>query len=208
MKIGITGATGFIGSRVAEMAALRGHEAIAFTRNTLLIPPRDARVRRFRLDEPLDIGDCDALVHLAGETVFGLWTEGKKRRIRGSRTRGTRHVVDAILANARPPRVLVCGSAIGFYGDTGETIVDEDAPPGSGFLAEVTQAWEAEALRARERGVRVVLMRTSVVLGKNGSALRAMLPFFRKGLGGHGIEKVGYRGRQLRVVRHNADRLG
>lgn len=184
LKIGITGATGFIGRRIAELAAERGHEVIAFSRSAPSIRSSDARLRPFRLDEPIDLSGCDALIHLAGESVFGLWTEEKKRRIRGSRTRGTRHLVDAILASERPPPVLVSGSAIGFYGDTGETIVDEDSPPGTGFLAEVTQAWEAEALRAQDRGVRVVLLRTSVVLGKQGGALEKMVPIFRRGLGG------------------------
>lgn len=141
-------------------------------------------MRRFRHDEPLDISGCDAIIHLAGESVFGRWTGEKMRRIRGSRTRGTRHLVDAILASDHPPRVLVSGSAIGFYGDTGDVPVDEDSPPGFGFLAEVTRSWEDEAWRACERGVRVALLRTSIVLGKGGGALGAMLPFFRIGLGG------------------------
>ncbi len=184
MKIGITGASGFIGTRISELATQRGHEVIAFTRNTLLVPPPGASVRRFRPDEPLDISGCDAIIHLAGESVFGRWTEDKMRRIRGSRTRGTRHLVDAILSSDAPPSVLVSGSAIGFYGDTGETQADEDSPRGTGFLADVTQAWEDEARRVCEGGVRLVLLRTSIVLGKGGGALGKMLPIFRLGLGG------------------------
>lgn len=184
MKIGITGATGFIGARIIQLARERGHEMAGFTRNPERGIPGCVETRRFSPDEKVDVSGCEAIIHLAGEPVFGLWTDGKRRRIRESRVLGTRHLVDAIMASASPPRVLVGGSAIGFYGDTGESEVDETSPAGSGFLAEVTQSWEAEALRAREKNVRVVLLRTSVVLGAGGGALRAMLPFFRMGLGG------------------------
>jgi hypothetical protein len=184
MKIGITGANGFIGARIVELARSQGHEVVGFTRNPARKIAGCAETRKFSLKENIDIGGCEAIIHLAGEPVFGLWTKGKRRSILESRTLGTRHLVDAILANANPPRTLVSSSAIGFYGDTGEIEVDEGSPAGSGFLAEVTQAWENAALRAREKNVRVVLLRTSVVLGRNGGALRAMLPFFRMGLGG------------------------
>ena len=184
MKIGITGASGFIGTRIIEIARQQGHEVIGFTRNPTRNIAGCVETRKFSLDEKVDIGGCDALIHLAGEPVFGIWTKEKRRRILESRTLGTRHLVDSILASAKPPRVLVNSSAIGFYGDTGETEVDEGSPAGSGFLAQVTQAWEKEALRAQEKNVRVVLRRTSVVLGRNGGALRAMLPAFRAGLGG------------------------
>ena len=146
--------------------------------------PGCAETRKFSPDEKIDITGCEAIIHLAGEPVFGLWTAEKRRRIRDSRVLGTRRVVDAILAAANPPRVLVGGSAIGFYGDTGETPADEDSPAGGGFLAETCRAWEDEALRAREKNVRVVLLRTSIVLGPGGGAMRAMLPVFRAGLGG------------------------
>ena len=140
--------------------------------------------RKFSPDEKPDISGCEAIIHLAGEPVFGLWTKEKRRRIRDSRVAGTRNLVDAIIASASPPRVLVSGSATGFYGDTGENETDENAQAGRGFLTEVTQAWDTEASRAREKNVRIVLLRTSVVLGRGGGALRAMLPVFRAGLGG------------------------
>ncbi|MEA3187068.1 MAG: uncharacterized protein QOD99_898, partial [Chthoniobacter sp.] len=183
-KIGLTGASGFIGRLVIELATQRGHEVVAFSRN----PEKPVRgcveTRGFSLDSIPDVSGCDVIIHLAGENVFGLWTKAKKRRIRDSRKFGTRRLVDAMLASRNGPRVLVSGSAVGFYGDTGERIADEDAPASHGFLAEVTRTWEAEALRAREAGVRVVLLRTGIVLGKNGGALAAMKPVFQLGLGG------------------------
>lgn len=184
MKIGVTGATGFIGSRIVEMARERGHSVVGFTRDPRRQIPGCVETRKFSPDEKMDVGGCDAIIHLAGESVFGLWTASKKKRIRESRTLGTRHLVDAMLASADPPRVLVSGSAIGFYGDTGENEADEDSPHGSGFFAEICRDWEAEALRAREKNVRVVLLRTPLVLGRNGGAMRVMTPVFRAGLGG------------------------
>lgn len=184
MRIGITGATGFIGSRVVELALKQGHAPIGFTRDPRHEIAGCAGTRKFSPDEKVNVEDCDAIIHFAGENVFGLWTTEKKRRIRESRVFGTRHLVDAILASANPPRVFVSGSAIGFYGDTGENETDENSAPGNGFLADVTQAWEAEALRAREKNVRVVLLRTALVLGRNGGAMRKMTSLFRVGLGG------------------------
>ena len=141
-------------------------------------------MRAFRVNEKPDLSGCDALIHLAGESVFGVWTPEKKRRILESRQIGTRQLVDAILTSEKPPRVLVSGSAIGFYGDTGETVTDEDSPAGEGFLAETTRLWESEARRAAEAGTRVVLLRTGLVLGEKGGAMRIMKPIFLAGLGG------------------------
>ena len=184
MNIGITGVTGFIGRRIAELALARGHSVTGFSRNPSHLIPGCTRMRAFRLDEKPDLSDCDALIHLAGESVFGLWTREKKCRIRESRQLGTRLLVEAIRTSEKPPRVLVSGSAIGFYGNTGETIADEDSLVGEGFLAETTRLWEREAERARSVMTRVVLLRTGFVLGKNGGALRVMSAVFRAGLGG------------------------
>jgi uncharacterized protein (TIGR01777 family) len=179
MRIGITGVTGLIGRRIAALARERGHEVIGFSRN-----PKEPGARRFRTDEVPDVTGCDAILNLAGETVIGPWTAAKRRAIRESRVMGTRRIVEAMLRAANPPRVLVNGSAVGIYGDTGDAVTDETAPHGSGFLAQVCEAWEAEALRAAEAGARVVLLRTGMVLAREGGALAAMLPIFRLGLGG------------------------
>ncbi|HWB58690.1 MAG TPA: TIGR01777 family oxidoreductase [Chthoniobacteraceae bacterium] len=183
MILGLTGAGGFIGARIIEFAVGQGHTVIGFTRTPEKKIPGCSETRRFSLDEKVDVDGCAGIIHLAGEPVFGIWIKAKRQRIHDSRALGTRHLVDAILAAANPPRVLVSSSAIGYYGDTGETETNEDSPPGHGFLPEVCQAWEREALRAREKNVRVVLLRTSVVLGPGG-AMGVMLPFFNLGLGG------------------------
>ncbi len=181
MLIGITGATGFIGRRVIDIALRRGHEIAAFTRDPSHAIPGCA-MRAFSTQAPPDVSGCDAFVHVAGEPVAGLWTAAKKRRIRDSRVLGTQRVVEAIAAATQPPEVLVNGSAIGVYGDGEDRELTEDSPRGEGFLADVCYEWEAAALRARR--TRVVLLRTSLVLGKGGGFLAPMAPIFRAGLGG------------------------
>ena len=126
----------------------------------------------------------DAVIHLAGETIAGRWTAAKKARIRESRVLGTRAIAGVLAALGRKPGVLVCASATGYYGDRGEEILVEDSQPGSGFLAEVVRAWEAATAPARDAGIRVVHLRSGVVLSPNGGALGGLLPVFRLGLGG------------------------
>jgi len=178
MKIGITGVNGLIGRRVAALARERGHEIIGFSRHP------GPGSRRFTTEEIPDVTGCDAILNLAGESVIGLWTAAKRRAIKDSRVLSTRRIVEAIRAASPPPRILVNGSATGIYGDTGDIAADEGAPRGPGFLAEVCKAWEKEARPARDLGVRVVLLRTGMVLAREGGALAAMLPVFRLGLGG------------------------
>ncbi len=181
MNIGITGASGFIGQRIVDLALRRGHDITAFSRT----PERDIAGCAMRLlppDSAPDLAGCEAVLHLAGEPITGVWTPSKKRRIKDSRVLGTRRIVDAVNGMADPPEVLVCGSATGLYADGGEVELDERAASGSGFLPGTVQAWEAEAQFAR--GTRIVLLRTSIVLGTGGGALAAMLPIFRAGLGG------------------------
>jgi uncharacterized protein (TIGR01777 family) len=181
MNIGITGATGFIGKKIIDLALRRGHEVIAFTRD-----PRNSipgcEIRPFSIDHPPNIRGCEALIHLAGEPVVGLWTPAKKRRIVESRILGTRQVVEAINATNEKPEVFLSSSAIGFYGNRGDEELSETAPGGQGFLAETTQAWEAEAMLAQD--VRRITLRTSIVLGNNGGALRTLAPIFKLALGG------------------------
>jgi uncharacterized protein len=177
MRLGITGSSGFIGHRAAELAAARGWEVVPFSRH-----PRDTRTRRFLPGEPADVDGLDAVLHLAGEPVVGRWTADKRRRIMDSRVLGTRSIVEGIARAKLPPSVLISGSAIGFYGDTGDREVDEKAPPGRGFLADVCRVWEAEANQAQTS--RVVLLRTGFVIGRGGGAMQKILPVFRCGLGG------------------------
>jgi hypothetical protein len=127
----------------------------------------------------------DAVVHLAGENVgSGRWTAARKAAIRDSRVDGTRLLCDTLAGLARPPKTLVCASAIGIYGDRGEEPLTEDSPVGAGFLAEVCREWEAAAANAAEKGIRVVHLRIGMVLSSKGGALPRMLPPFRAGLGG------------------------
>lgn len=182
MRIGITGATGFIGSHVAAHARHHGHEVIAFSRTPDKPKPGFSETCAFSTDATPDVSGLDAVVHLAGENLLGLWTPPKKRRIGASRVEGTRRVVEALTAASEPPRVFICGSAIGYYGDTGETSVDESASPGTGFLADVSTHWEAEVDHA-PASVRTVKLRTGFVLG-DGGAMKLVAPIFRCGLGG------------------------
>jgi uncharacterized protein (TIGR01777 family) len=127
----------------------------------------------------------EAVIHLAGEPVAGArWTEEQKRRVRDSRAKGSRNLVAGMRATPRPPKVLVSASAVGFYGDRGNEILNESSAPGSGFLSEVCLDWETEAARARELGVRVAYVRTGVALSLSGGALEKMLLPFKLGLGG------------------------
>ncbi|MCE9612094.1 MAG: TIGR01777 family oxidoreductase [Chthoniobacter sp.] len=200
MTIGLTGATGFIGGKIIDLALRRGHEIVAFTRDPRRAIP-GCEMRPFSLEKAPDITGCEALIHLAGESVVGVWTAAKMRRITESRVLGTRRIVEAIHAATVKPEVLLCGSAIGFYGDRGDEELTETAPAGTGFLAETTQAWEREALNmecasgSAEVGAttattpnsarpRVVLLRTAIVLGAHGGALPLMARPFRLGLGG------------------------
>jgi len=178
MIIGITGGTGFIGNQVRHAAESRGDKVVLFSR-------RQGKDRRlFSLAEPLDVSGCDGLVHLAGESIIGLWTREKRRRIMESRIEGTKRLVEGIAASTVRPRCLVSASAIGFYGDTGNKIADEETPAGKGFLSEVAQAWEAEAMKAEALGVRVVRLRIGFVLGRDGGAMQLIKPVFQAALGG------------------------
>lgn len=182
MTLGVTGASGFIGRRVIEFALRRGYEVVAYTRVPARLKIPGCEVRGFSVEAVPDVTGVDAMVHLAGESVVGLWTAGKKRRIVESRVLGTRRVVEAIMCSKRPPEVLVSGSAIGFYGNRGEEELMEGASVGAGFLAESCVAWEAE-VGPLEQICRVVRLRTGIVLGQGGGALRAMRWPFRLGGG-------------------------
>jgi uncharacterized protein (TIGR01777 family) len=178
MIIGITGGTGFIGHAVQTATTTRGDDVILFSRRS------GSGRRLFSLTQQLDVSGCDGLVHLAGESILGLWTKEKRRRILESRVEGTRRLVEGIAAAAVKPSVLVSASAIGFYGDTGERFADEDSPAGKGFLSDVAKAWEEEAMKAEAYGVRVVRLRIGFVLGRDGGAMQLIKPVVRAGLGG------------------------
>jgi uncharacterized protein len=184
----ITGATGFIGKKLAHGLLARG-DAVNYlgrTRSGQL----DSRVAYHPWNNvkelpPLNsVPRLDAIVHLAGEPIGQRWTRAAKKRIYASRVEGTRQLVTAIGKLQYKPKVLVSASAIGYYGDRGDETLIERSAWGNGFLTEVCRDWEREALRAREFGLRVVTPRFATVLGREGGALPKMLAPFRLGLGG------------------------
>ena len=186
MRIAVTGSTGLIGT--ALVAALRdgGHRVIRLVRQT---PASEDEIAWDPLAPtgglaPGALDGFDAAIHLAGANVAGRrWTAAYKQEIRASRVRGTRALAGALAAASAPPSVLLSGSAIGWYGDTRGREVDESSPAGSGFLPSVVREWEAAARRAEEAGIRVVTMRSGVVISRRGGVLARMLPPFRLGLG-------------------------
>jgi len=187
MNVAITGSTGLIGSALVPRLTSGSHGVVRLVRAAS--PTGSAgRVARWDPDtgavEP-GLNGVDAVVHLAGESVAGgRWTEARKRRIRESRVGATRRLCETLARQPTPPRVLVCASAIGYYGDRGDEVLREESPPGAGFLPDVCREWEAAAEPAARRGVRVVHLRIGLVLSPKGGALAAMLPVFRLGLGG------------------------
>ena len=174
MKIGILGATGYVGSRLTTLARESGHEPIPFSRlerpGHRLVAPAGK----------LDFSGLDAVVNLAGEPILGLWTREKRRRILQSRVDGTKRIA-AHLGDG--PRIWINASAVGFYGDTGDGAVDESSPAGRGFLADVCREWESATRSAEEACVRVVRLRIGFVTGPGG-AMRLVRPVFQAGLGG------------------------
>ena len=181
MRISVTGGTGRIGGRLVARLRDRGDEVTVLSRSG------EGDARWDPESEPAPAAALegrDAVVHLAGEDVAQRWSADAKQRIRDSRELGTRNLVAGLRAVSSPPGVLVSASASGYYGPRGDEEVDESAPPGKDFLAEVCVAWEDEAQKAEELGVRVTRVRTGVVLDRHGGALAKMLPPFKLGIGG------------------------
>lgn len=177
MKIVVTGSTGLIGSRLVKALEARGDSVARLVRGKQWDPARGS-IDRSSLE------GSDAVIHLAGENIFGRWTEAKKQRIRDSRVQGTRLVSDALAGLTRAPRALLAASAVGYYGDRGSETLTEQSSPGHDFLAEVARDWEQATGSASRAGIRVVNMRFGIVLSPAGGALAKMLPPFRMGLGG------------------------
>jgi uncharacterized protein (TIGR01777 family) len=164
VNVAITGASGMIGKRLQQRLFEAGHAALAVS--------RDATVPA-----------CDVVVNLAGEPIAQRWTRAAKKRIHDSRVEGTSRLVHALSAQPQRPRVLVCASAVGFYGSRGDEILTEKSSPGAGFLPHVVTDWEASAQAAEALGIRVISLRFGMVLG-HGGALAKLLPLFRLGIGG------------------------
>jgi hypothetical protein len=185
-SIAITGASGLVGSELARQLTGDGHIVRSISRppgsagpDTIVWTPSSG------LADPQQLNGLNAVVHLAGENIAaGRWTKAVKERLRSSRVDGTRSLVRSLAtATARPP-VLICASAVGYYGDRGDETLTEASPRGTGFLAELCEEWEHAALEAAELGVRVVCLRIGVVLSSKGGAVAKMLLPFKLGVGG------------------------
>ncbi len=184
LTVAITGASGLVGRTVMAMLTTGGHRVIPLVRR----PASPGEIRwdpaRGELD-PSALAGIDAVIHLAGESIAASrWTDARRVRILSSRVDGTTTIARAMAAASPHPRVLLSASAVGYYGDRGDAELDETAGPGTGFLAEVTRAWEEAAGPARDAGIRTVFPRLGVVLSPAGGALAKLLPIFRLGLGG------------------------
>ena len=188
MNIAITGATGFIGERLVQDLLQAGHAVHAVGRKRSPSLPPSVSFTEWRSLEaeppPESFAARDAIVHLAGEPVAQRWSPEVKHRIRSSRVNGTRNLVASLSRQSRRPQVLVCASAIGYYGSRGDETLTEASSAGADFLAQVVVEWEQAAAEAEALGIRVVPLRFGMVLGKGGGALARILPPFRLGLGG------------------------
>ena len=184
MKIVLTGATGFIGARLRAHLTEQGHELTCLSRRPAAQSGWYAWDPESGPPPQAALLEAEAVIHLAGEPVAQRWTADVKRRILSSRVQGTHSLVRALAALPVRPAVLVCASAIGYYGSRGDEMLPESAPPGAGFLPDVCIEWERAAGAAAELGLRVVSLRIGVVLDPAGGALAKMLWPFRAGLGG------------------------
>ena len=184
LRIAVSGASGLIGRALCAFLSTGGHQVVRLVRGRVSLADEIAWDPERGMVAPHALSGVDAVVHLAGENVGARWTAAKKRAIRDSRVAGTRTLAEALARLPVPPRVFVSASAIGWYGDRGDELVDESSAPGDGFLAEVCRAWEEAAEPATRAGVRVVHPRIGVVLTPAGGALARMLPAFRLGVGG------------------------
>ncbi|MFE1233794.1 TIGR01777 family oxidoreductase [Streptomyces sp. NPDC059442] len=184
-RVAVTGASGLIGTALVRSLRADGHDVLRLVRR----PARAADEvewdpARLHVDTAGLVG-VDAVVHLAGAGVGERrWNEAYKKEIRDSRVLGTTAIAQALASLAEPPKVLVCGTALGYYGDTGSRAVDESAPAGEGFLPSVCVEWEAAAAPAEEAGIRVAYARTGLVVAREGGAWGRLFPLFRAGVGG------------------------
>lgn len=183
LKVGVTGASGFVGRQAVKALRAGGARVVGFSRCPDKAVEGCTEMRRFAPPQPPEGRDLDAVIHLAGENIFGFWSAEKKRRILQSRTEGTRAIALAA-ASGHFSGVVLSASAVGYFGNTGEEEKDEHSQAGRGFLAEVCQAWENALAPAQEAGCRVCIVRIGMVLGRGGGALKVMRPVFRLGLGG------------------------
>jgi uncharacterized protein len=186
MKILISGASGLVGSALARLLRAEGHTAARLVRPGGTVAQGDVRWDPGSASiDAAAIEGADVVVHLSGASIAGgRWTARRKAMLRGSRVDSTRLLVDVLANLRRKPRVLICASASGYYGDRGDELLTESSEPGTDFLALLARDWEAEAMRASGAGMRVVMLRFGVIFARNGGALPKMLLPFRFGVAG------------------------
>jgi uncharacterized protein len=207
MKIAVTGSSGLIGSALVPHLRGQGHEVVRLVRGTASAPDERSWDPASRHLDPSVLADVDAVVHLAGAGVAAKrWTEQRKQVVLRSRVDGTTAVAQAVAASERTS-VLLSGSAVGYYGDTGDRLTDENGPSGEGFLADVVRQWEAATAPAEAAGARVAHLRTGIVMSGDGGALGPQLPVFKAGLGaplGNGRQYVSWISRtdELAAITH------
>lgn len=185
MKVLVTGSHGLIGQEVVSRLTGAGHYVVRLVRThpdrergDAVWDPVRGHIERAR------IGDLDAVVHLAGENILGLWTKAKRERIHRSRVAATEYLAEALTSLSTRPGTFLSASAIGYYGDQGDAWLTEASPSGQGFLPQLCREWEDSTAIARNAGIRVATLRTGIVLSPKGGALAGMLPVFKLGLGG------------------------
>ena len=187
MKILVSGSRGFIGSTLIPFLTSQGHDVVRLVRSSSTSNAKDVSWNpETSIIDKAGLEGIDAIIHLAGEPIAkGRWTAEKKAKIRDSRVKGTGLLAKTVLQLNHPPKIAVCASAIGIYGNQADEILTEESVPGTGFLAEVGQQWESAANPMKQRGIRLVYARTGIVLAPSGGALALMLPIFKMGLGGN-----------------------
>ena len=186
-RILVSGASGPIGSALLPSLKSSGARISRLARPGAKYSASDEQQVPWNPSQPLSpeaVSGFDAVIHLAGESIVGRWTDAKKREIRDSRVKGTSNLARALAQAKQKPQVFICSSAIGYYGDRGDELLTEQSSAGAGFLPEVCVEWEAAAKHASDAGIRTVSMRTGVVLSPKGGALGKMLTPFKLGVGG------------------------
>ncbi|QGV82834.1 TIGR01777 family protein [Streptomyces ficellus] len=184
-RVAVTGSSGLIGTALVRSLRADGHEVVRLVRRPARSGDEVEWDPRRQYVDAAGLAGCDAVVHLAGAGVGERrWTEAYKKEIRDSRVLGTAAIAEAVASLDVPPKVLLCGTALGYYGDTGSRAVDETAPAGDGFLPSVCVEWEEAAAAAEEAGIRVAYARTGLVVAREGGAWGRLFPLFRAGLGG------------------------
>ncbi len=186
-RVLVSGASGLIGTALLPTLKNSGAQIVRLSRSGSPAPSHDEQLIQWDPGQPLPadlVSGFDAVIHLAGESIAGGWTEEKKKKIRDSRLIGTRNLAQALAQTRRKPQMFICGSAIGYYGDRGDELLNESSKAGQGFLSDICREWEASTQPAIDAGIPTVHLRTGIVLSAKGGALAKMLTPFKLGAGG------------------------